>query len=308
MWSREYWATKGNVALYLFRKRADPPRGKADRPVFFLVHGSSFCGRSGFDLDVPGRDDYSFMNRFAEAGFDVWTMDHEGYGRSSRTSSNSDIASGVEDLAAGTAVVAEETGRPRFHFYGQSSGALRAAAFAEACPERVDRLILDAFVWTGEGAPTLIKRRQTLPELRASHVRKVDRAFFHSIFNRDRPGTSEPIVADALADAELAYGDTVPTGTYLDMCEKLPVVDPKRIRSPVLIVRGEHDGIATEDDLLAFFKELPNKDKQFVILKGQAHVAPLGLGRHRFWHVVQAFLTMPAAAEDDSGRGGTAGI
>ena len=41
------------------------------------------------------------MNTFAQYGFDVWTMDHENYGRSSRTDSNSDIASGVEDLKAG---------------------------------------------------------------------------------------------------------------------------------------------------------------------------------------------------------------
>jgi alpha-beta hydrolase superfamily lysophospholipase len=45
------------------------------------------------------------MNVFARYGFDVWTMDHEGYGRSSRTSGNSDIASGVEDLKAGVQTV-----------------------------------------------------------------------------------------------------------------------------------------------------------------------------------------------------------
>ena len=41
------------------------------------------------------------MNVFAGYGFDVWTMDHENYGKSSRTGSNSDIASGAEDLKAG---------------------------------------------------------------------------------------------------------------------------------------------------------------------------------------------------------------
>lgn len=293
MWSAEYWAGKNGVNLYLYRKRTEPPAAKRDKPVFFMVHGSSFCGRSGFDLTVPGRTSYSFMDQAADWGYDVWTMDHEGYGRSSRTSGNSGIASGVVDLAAAAGVVERETGHRRYHFYGQSSGALRAAAFAQAHPDRVGRLVLDAFVWTGEGAPTLIKRRELLPALRASNVRKVDRAFFHSIFNRDRPGTSEPGVADALADAELAFGDTVPTGTYLEMCTILPVVDPAKIDTPVLIVRGEYDGIATEEDLLAFYKALPNKDKQFSILPGQAHVAPLGINRHRFWHVVREFLAMP---------------
>ncbi|HWY47334.1 MAG TPA: hypothetical protein VNX70_08115 [Bryobacteraceae bacterium] len=92
---------KGKVSLYLFRKRLDSPRGgQAPLPVLFLVHGSSISSRPSFDLTVPGRDEYSLMNTFAQYGFDVWTMDHENYGRSSRTDANSDIASGVEDLKA----------------------------------------------------------------------------------------------------------------------------------------------------------------------------------------------------------------
>src|SRR5438552_3440076 len=63
-----------------------------------------------------------------------------------------------------------------------------------------------------------------------------------SIFTRDKPGTSDPAVAEALADAELKFGDTIPTGTYLDMTANLPVVDPARVKAPVLLVRGEHDG------------------------------------------------------------------
>lgn len=298
--SFEYWTRKGNVELYIYRKRLRAPdSGKEPLPVLFLVHGSSFCGRSGFDMHPPGHRDYSLMDEFATRGFDVWTMDHEGYGRSSRTDGNSNIADGVADLIAGTAVVEKETGRNRFAFYGQSSGALRAAAFAAAHPERASHLVLDAFVWTGEGAPTLIKRREKLDQWRSSNVRKINVDFFHSIFNRDKPGLSESFVPDVLADSELVYGDTVPTGTYLDMCAHLPVVNPEEISCPVQIVRGEHDGIATEEDLLAFFKALPNKDKQFVILPGQAHVAPLGVNRRRFWHVMGSFLTMPPRVDDN---------
>src|SRR5690606_34980547 len=111
-------------------------------------------------------------------------------------------------------------------------------------------------------------------------------AFYHSIFNRDLPGTSEPEVPDALADAELALCKEVPTGTYADMCANLPTVDPIDITCPTMILRGEHDGIATEEDLLAFFERLPNTDKQFTIIEGQAHVSPLGRNRRRFWHVM----------------------
>ena len=294
IWSGEYWAQKRDVRLFMYRKRTGAPvEGETPKPVLFLVHGSSFAGPSAFDLTVPGRDDYSFMDHFARLGFDVWTIDHEGYGRSDRTDSNSDIASGAEDLRAGMDVVAAETGLDRYSFYGQSSGALRLALFAQDHPSWIERMILDAFVWTGEGAPTLIKRRENLDYFRTHNTRPVDAAFFDSIFTRDMPGTSEPMIGAALAEAELGFGDSVPTGTYIDMCENLPVVDPTKIDCPVMITRGEHDGVATEEDLMAFFAALPNQDKQFVILAGMAHVAPLGLNRHRFWHVCEAFFTTP---------------
>jgi pimeloyl-ACP methyl ester carboxylesterase len=63
--------------------------------------------------------------------------------------------------------------------------------------------------------------------------------------------------------------------------------------APVMIVRGEHDGIASEEDLLDFYRQLPNPDRQFVVLPGAAHALVFGHNRHQLWHVVQAFLGMP---------------
>ena len=294
LWSGEYWAKKGDASLYLYRKRlAAPKPGDKPLPVLFLVHGSSVSSRPTFDLTVPGAGEYSLMNVFARAGFDVWTMDHEGYGRSSRTSGNSDIKSGVADLEAGSALVARETGQAKCHFLGESSGALRAAAFTMAQPERVDRLVLEAFTWTGAGSPTLGKRAEQVEFYRTHNRRPRDREMIRSIFTRDKPGTSDPRVADAMAEAELPFGDSIPTGTYLDMTANLPVVDPTKVRAPVLILRGEYDGIATLDDVLAFFARLSNPDRQFALLAGAAHSLNLGINREQVWHVVQSFLTMP---------------
>jgi alpha-beta hydrolase superfamily lysophospholipase len=292
----EYWAKKGDVSLYLYRKQAKTLVSSlpSARPVLFLVHGSSISSRPSFDLTVPGAGEYSLMNVLARAGFDVWTMDHEGYGRSTRTDRNSDIASGVEDLKAASEVVARETGQTRFHFFGESSGALRAGAFAMVRPDCVDRLVLEAFTWTGEGSPTLGKRAEQLDYYHTHNRRKRDRDMIRSIFTRDKPGTSDPRVPEALAEAELPFGDTIPTGTYLDMTANLPVVDPKKVQAPVLIVRGEYDGIASLQDLQNFFGLLPNPDRQFVMLAGSAHAIALGINRQQLWHVVQSFLAMPS--------------
>ena len=247
IWSHEYWAKKGDVSLYMFRKRAGAPKpGETPLPVLFLVHGSSISSRNSFDLTVPGHGEYSVMNTFAQYGFDVWTMDHENYGRSSRTSGNSDIASGVEDLKAGVEVVIRETGREKIHMFGESSGGLRAGAYAMAKPQRIDRLVLSAFTYKGEGSPTLTQRAKQLDYYRTHNTRLRDRAMIKSIFTRDKPGTSDPALGDYLADQELKFGDQVPTGTYLDMTANLPVVDPKKVLAPGAVdprrIRRHRDG------------------------------------------------------------------
>lgn len=123
IWSAEYWAKKGDVPLYIYRKRLGAPKtGEPPRPVLFLVHGSSVTWRI-FDLDTPGHGEYSMMNVFARWGFDVWTMDHENYGKSGRTSGNSDIVSGAQDLKAAMPVIVKETGRQKVHFMGIRSTA-----------------------------------------------------------------------------------------------------------------------------------------------------------------------------------------
>src|SRR5580692_9900620 len=181
IWSSEYWAKKGDVPLWMYRKRLGAPKaGEPSRPVIFFVHGSSVTSRV-FDLDVPGHGEYSVMNEFARYGFDCWTMDHENYGKSGRTSGNADIASGVEDLKAAAEVVTRETGRQKFHFLGESSGALRAGAYAMAQPERADRLVLAAFTYKGEGSPTLTKRAEQLAYYRPHNMRKRDREMIRSI-------------------------------------------------------------------------------------------------------------------------------
>jgi alpha-beta hydrolase superfamily lysophospholipase len=293
IWSSEYWAKKGDVPLWMFRKRVGAPKpGEPPRPVLFFVHGSSVTSRC-FDINVPGHGEWSVMNEFARYGFDCWTMDHENYGKSGKTSGNSDIKSGVEDLKAAVQVVARETGRQKFHFIGESSGAIRAGAYAMVAPERVDRLVLAAFTYKGGGSPTLAKRAEQVDYYRSHNMRKRDRDMIRSIATRDKPGTSDQAAVEALADVEMQFGDQVPTGTYLDMVANLPLVDPMKITSPVLLVRGEYDGIATVADLEEFFNALPNGDRQFIVLPGTAHSLVLATNRQLFWHAMRAFLDMP---------------
>jgi pimeloyl-ACP methyl ester carboxylesterase len=290
---QEHWTSKGEVRLFLWNKCAGDP-AKARGTILF-VHGSSMASQPTFDLDVPGRPDSSAMEFFAHRGYDTWSLDMEGYGRSTKTrDNNAPIAHGAEDCFAAAAYIRTLRGGPRpLLVYGISSGALRAALFAQTHPDMVARLALDAMVWTGKGSPTLAERSKKLPEFRAMNRRPIDRAFVHSIFKRDHPGSAEDRVIDVFADAVLALDTSVPTGTYVNMCANLPVCDPTRIKAATLIMRGQWDGIASVDDLVEFFKLLPNPDKQFAVMPGVSHASFQGKNYELCLHILLSFFSQP---------------
>ncbi len=288
--SQEHWTKKGDVRLFLWEKPTASGMKKAGTILF--VHGSSMASQPTFDLHVPGR--LSAMDFFAAQGFDTWCMDMEGYGRSDKNRGiDATIAEGADDLAAGTDYIFKTRNTGPLLVYGISSGALRAALFAQRHPDRVKRLALDAHVWTGEGSPTLEQRRKKLPEFTKIKRRPIDRAFVRSIFERDHPGTADDHVIEAFADAILKLDDSIPNGTYIDMCLHLPVVDPAKIKAPTIVMRGEYDGIAAMEDLLAFFKLLPNPDKQFAVMPGIAHASFHQKNYLLAYHILLSFFTQP---------------
>jgi pimeloyl-ACP methyl ester carboxylesterase len=279
----EHWTTKktaqGEVKLFLWRKRlAEAPRG----PLLF-VHGSSVQSVPAFDLQIPGQPQSSVMDWFARLGYDTWCFDCEGYGRSDKWRPvNADIACGADDVAVVSEFILKNSDQ-KLLLYGPSSGALRVGLFAQRHPERIRRIVLDALVYTGEGSRTLAERKKRLAQYRASNRRPINREFVRSIFTRDgNPDAYDPAVVERFADQVLAMDDSMPTGTYVDMSANLPVLDPAKIRVPTSILRGQWDGIATDQDIMNFFARLPNPDKQLSIMPGIAHTSL----RSRNWRMV----------------------
>ena len=289
----EHWTNKGDAKLFLWNKVAGDP-AKTQGTILF-VHGSSMASQPTFDLDVPGRPDSSAMEYFAKQGYDCWCVDMEGYGRSTKDrDNNAPIAYGADDCYAAAQYIQKLRGPRPLLLYGISSGALRAGVFAERHPEMVDRLALDAHVWTGEGSPTLHERRKKLPEFQSKNRRPINRDFVFSIFNRDHPGAADDATINAFADAILKLDNSVPTGTYVDMCSKLPIVNPENITVPTLIMRGQWDGIASMDDLIEFFKKLPNPDKQFIVMPGISHASLQQKNYKLVQHILLSFFSQPA--------------
>jgi pimeloyl-ACP methyl ester carboxylesterase len=289
----EHWTVKdGDVKLFLYEKVAGDPA--KTRGTILFVHGSSMASQPTFDLQVPDRPHSSAMEYFAELGYDCWTVDMEGYGRSTKNrDNNAPISQGADDCYAAALYIEKLRGKRPLLVYGISSGALRAALYAERHPAMVARLALDAMVWTGEGSPTLAERKKKLPEFIKTNRRPMTRAFIHSVFDRDHPDTADRKVIEAFAEAVVALDDSVPTGTYVDMCSRLPVVNPQNIGVPTLIMRGQYDGIASMEDLLAFFAKLPDPDKQFTVMAGISHASFQQKNYMTVYHILASWFARP---------------
>ena len=157
----------------------------------------------------------------------------------------------------------------------------------------MSRIALDAFVWTGEGSPTLADRRKRIAQWESNNRRPVDKAMISSVFTRDHPGTADPAVVDSFANAILALDSSMPTGTYYDMSVNLPVIDPEKMVMPTIIMRGQYDGIAGFQDLLNFFAKIPSPDKQFSVMPGIAHASFQERNVAIAYHVLDGFFSQP---------------
>jgi len=77
--STEHWVEHDGIKLYLLEKSHG---NLSSKPIVVLAHGSATAGRESFDLQVPGKPSYSLMDFLAGEGFDVFTLDIRGFGRS----------------------------------------------------------------------------------------------------------------------------------------------------------------------------------------------------------------------------------
>jgi pimeloyl-ACP methyl ester carboxylesterase len=89
----------------------------------------------------------------------------------------------------------------------------------------------------------------------------------------------------------------------VDMCSRLPLVDPRKIQASTLILRGEFDGIASFKDLIDFYTLLPNNDKQFSVMAGISHASFQQKNYQLVYHLLHGFFTQPAPVYLADGKG-----
>ena len=104
---------------------------------------------------------------------------------------------------------------------------------------------------------------------------------------------TDPAVVDTFAKAAVQVEVKTPTGPQLDMVTIMPMLNPKLMPVPTMLIHGEYDDVADLDGLLPFFQQLPNPYKRYVVIPNAGHMMHLQNGHRVFQHEVVSFFKGP---------------
>lgn len=288
------------VQLYV-RERATPDvlkNGASDKVVLF-VHGAGTPAEVSFDPSAPG---YSWMGYLAAHGYDVFSVDMEGYGRSARPAlmdntcnlslkqqktfgvrcsqtypgALTNIGSDWNDISAAVAFIQKLRHVQKINLIGWSQGGPRAGGWTAQHPDQVARLVLLAPAYS----------RNTKSEIPLPQPGPVFNTQTHGEFmeNWDRqaqcPGQADPTVAAAVWSDMLA-SDPVgatwrPAVRRASISANSPGWTPAMVQAmttPTLMVSGENDRQVNPDNVRNFYADIGSPQKVFVDLACSSHMA-----------------------------------
>ena len=296
-------AIAGKKSRLYLRERALPDvmrRGAGDKVVLF-VHGAGTPAEVSFD--VPYQD-YSWMGYLAKAGYDVFSVDMTGYGRSARPKPMDDkcnlspeqqksfgvncpqtypgaltnIDSDWNDISAAVNFIKKLRHVEKLNLVGWSQGGPRAGGWTANHPEQVNKLILLAPAYNRAA-----KRE-------APAVLPVAGAVFNTqshdefIANWDRqapcPGQYDPAAA-ASVWSEMLKSDPVGAG-WTPAVRRAPIASSswgwtqekvKAMTTPTLMVSGINDKQVNPERVRDFYSDIGSPQKVFIDLGCSSHNA-----------------------------------
>ncbi len=278
--------------------------GSAERVVLF-VHGAGTPAEVAFD--VPYQD-YSWMGYLAQAGFDVFSMDMTGYGRSTRPAAMNDpcnlsheqqlllvpalisvpcaasygqqmttLASDWNDIGAVVDHLRALRHVDQVSMVAWSLGGPRAAGYAAQHPEKVRKLVLLAPAYNRDSAASAPAQAP------ANGAAMTTQSHDEFTANWDRqvgcPDQYEPAVSQAVWSSMM---DSDPVGaTWGTGVRRAPQVTSwgwngavvAKMKTPVLMVTGAHDKQVPPERVRNLYQDLGSSQKVFVDLACSSHNA-----------------------------------
>ena len=296
-------AMSGQIAEIYVRERLAPgsvlrSESAANRVVLF-IHGAGTPAEVAFD--VPYQD-YSWMKYLAQAGFDVFSMDTTGYGRSTRPTAMNDpcnlsrdqqasfipallsaqcspsyphrmttLASDWNDIGAVVDYIRAVRHVDRVHLVAWSLGGPRAGGYATQHPEKVGKMVLLAPAYFPEQSPKddgAAMNTQSLAEFTTNWDRQVGCEAQYD------PATSESVWSEMLKSDPV--GATWGTGARRAPNVLASVWSAEmaaKTQAPVLMVTGQYDKQVPSDHVRQLYAALPAHKNVFVDLACSSHNA-----------------------------------
>lgn len=284
--------TRDGWTLHLGRRR---PQGTPRAPPVLLVHGIAM-NRQAFDFGV---ERYSMAGFLSRAGFDCFTLDLRGHGRSRRGPTrrwNLDTYL-EEDLPAAYDAVRRATGQARVLYVGHSQGALLGMAACALHRDRIAALVSLAGPAHFHAQPKLrrlvalrhLGLGRFLRELALAvapfsgywhpaplelsvNMRNVERPVYRRLLANAiedlQPGVLEQFAAFVREDAFRSWDGKVDYRALLPTC-----------RQPALFVSAEKDGLAPPAVVEAAFRAWGGPKRYWSCGRDYGH-ADLLLGRN----------------------------
>lgn len=294
---------RGSTTRLYVREVALP--GQAARPVVLFVHGAGTPAEVSFDVPYG---DYSWMGHLARAGYDVFSVDMTGYGRSARPPAMQDacnfpkaqqasfvpsvipaacppsaptaittMSSDWQDIDATVNHLLRLRGVKTVDIVGWSQGGPRSVGYALRHPEKVGRLVVLAPAYTRDsaGAPPA-----ALPAIDGS-MNAQSKADFTANWDRQVgcPGQYEPAASEAIW-ADMLASDPVGAkwGPGVRRAPSVPTWGFNKatvagLRTPVLMVAGEHDKQVAPQRVHDFYQDAGAPQKVLVDLACSSHNA-----------------------------------
>lgn len=281
--------------------RGGPGPGK----VVLFVHGAGTPAEVAFD--VPYKD-YSWMAYLAKAGFDVFSMDMTGYGRStrppamndpcnlsraqqaqfvpqliaapcppSRTAAITTMGSDWHDVGAVVDHLRQLRGVDKVSLVAWSQGAPRAGGYAVRNPDKIDRLVALAPAYNRAGP---LDAPDPLPPARAP-MNVQSRADFTANWDRQVgcPDQYEAEASDAVWREMLASDPVGSTwGTGVRRAPQVPTwgfnqAAVAKMQTPFLMIAAVHDKQVSPERVGELYADVGSPQKLLIDLGCSSHNA-----------------------------------
>jgi len=297
------------IQLHVRNKHLGNQRGYGADNIILFVHGATYPSETGFDLDVPGG---SWLEYVAYRNFDVYAVDIRGYGRSTRPAAMdqppganppfSTTREAIRDVSAAVDFILKRRGVSKINLLGWSWGTTIMGGYAAENPEKVQRLVLYAPVWTPvreitfEGAYRLVNRDAArVQSIRGIPPDRVEDVSPTAWFDK---WWAANLATDPQSSSHNPPALRAPNGVMHDLKNfwgaGKPTYDPAAIRAPTLVIVGEWDGITPPSMAQDLFGQLTGaKNRRLVLLSEGSHAMALEKNRMHLIREVQHFLEEP---------------